>query len=173
MTSGRPGAPSATSQGLRQHTCMSDPEETWTLHTGRTDTGGKDFPKQTRGLARRLAEWQAFWKDGILNTNAGGQRCEAEEQCTQLGGPLIRERFAKPVERRPTFPGSPEGKECGSQRGDQQVRRQLDTLTENEAPPSCPVWSPATFPVVLVIRTLEQQRTTPWSGRRQAGPAPS
>lgn len=53
---------------------------------------------------------QTFWKDGILNTNTKGQRFEAEELCAQLGGPLIRERFAQPAERRADLPGLRNGK---------------------------------------------------------------
>lgn len=51
------------------------------------------------GLSRRLAEWQTFWKDGILNTNTAGRRREAEEPGTQLGGSLIRERLTRAVGR--------------------------------------------------------------------------
>lgn len=128
---------------------------------------GKDFPSWRR--ARRLAEWPTFWKDGILDTNTKGQRFEAEEPGTQLGGPLIRERFAKPVEHRQIFPRSPEWKECGNQQGDQEVCVRLDTLTKSEAhgPISCHLFSS------LVIDPLVQQRGMPWPGRRQAGPAPS
>lgn len=73
------------------------------------------------------------------------------------------------MERRQIFPGSPEWKERGNRRGDQQVRILLDTLVESEAPGLVPV----TFSGVLAIGPLEQQRTTPWPGRRQVGPAPS
>lgn len=38
------------------------------------------------------------------------------------------------MERRQIFPGSPEWKERGNRRGDQQVRILLDTLVESEAP---------------------------------------
>lgn len=66
-------------------------------------------------LSSRLAEWQTFWKEGILNTNTKGQRLEAEELCTLLGGPLIGERFAEPVEHQQISLWSQEWKECGNQ----------------------------------------------------------
>lgn len=68
------------------------------LYIGRTKTEkDKSSPNKSGGFSRRLAEWQTFWKGGILNTNTKGQRLEAEALCTQLGGPLIRGSSAEPV----------------------------------------------------------------------------
>lgn len=52
------------------------------------------------------------------------------------GQPLIRERFAKPVEHRQISPWSPEWKECGNGWGAHQVQILLDVLAKKEAQPS-------------------------------------
>lgn len=76
-------------------------------------------------------------EDGILNTNTEGQRREAEAPCTQLGGLLIGERFANPVERGQI----PERKECGNQRAVPRLRLCWTLLPRMEHA----VLAPATF----------------------------
>ena len=110
---------------------------------------------------------QTSWKDGILNTNTKGQRFEAEELRAQLGGPLIRERFAQPAERRADLPWSPEWEECVQQWGSRQVR-------------ICWTLSPRRRRVVQSLAafqgsqgSLKQPKRTTRFWTRQAGPSPS
>ena len=82
----------------------------------------KPSPKQKWGCQGDLLSGANILERWNFKHKHQRAEIEAEELCTQLGGPLIRERFGKPAEHRADLPWSLVWEECVKQWGSRQVR---------------------------------------------------